>query len=68
MSLRYYWISAFIVLGLTVVISVATQKRGKGIAIVFIQVLTGFLCFTAFMVGLVKLLVFLGIAQQGFKL
>ena len=67
MNPRYYWISALIVIGLTLTIGFATQRKtGRDLALIGVQVICGLFVLVGLVSGLVKLLVFLGIAEEGF--
>ena len=67
MSPKYYLISGFIVVLVTMVISWREQKKSaKEIFIVFFRVIILMSIFLFVLVGLSELLVYLGIAQDGF--
>ncbi len=67
MSPKYYLISGFIVVLLTMAISWWEQKKSaKEIFIVFFRVIILMSIFLFVLVGLSELLVYLGIAQGGF--
>ena len=67
MSPRYYLISGIIVVVLTMIISWWEQKKSaKEIFIVFCRVAISILILLFMLVGLSELLVYLGIAQDGF--
>ncbi len=67
MSPKYYLISGFVVVLLTMAISWWEQKKSaKEIFIVFFRVIILVSIFLFVLVGLSELLVYLGIAQDGF--
>ena len=69
MSLRYYWISALIIIVLTITIGFATKRNSrKDIIIIFAQVSATIFILVGLIFGLAKLLVLLGIAEEGFVL
>ena len=69
MSYRYYWISAIIVMGLTFIIGFVTKRQSKkDLFLIGIQVIGGLTILGGLVVGLAKLLVFLGIAEEAFIL
>ena len=69
MSPRYYLITALLVFGSTLAISVWKQKRTvKEILMVLGQVLVAFVLIIGIVVGFAKLLEILGVAQSGFLL
>ena len=66
---RYYWISALILVGITVLISFNTQRRSqKEFFLVLCWVAGAMALLMGIIVGASKLLVTLGIAERGFVL
>ena len=66
---RYYLISTLIVLTLTIIIAVATQKRtGSEIVVLFVRVTLVIAAFSAAIAGTAQLLKIFGIAEEGFIL
>ena len=69
MSPRYFWVSILIVIGLTIIIGFITQRKsGKELGLILIQVTCWLATFVGIIIGLTKLLVVLGIAEEGFVL
>ena len=67
MSPRYYLVSAFIVIVLTIAVSWWRQKKtAKEVFIVFGQVVILWVFLLGAVFGLAELLKYLGIAQSGF--
>ncbi len=67
MSIRFYWISFLIVMGLTVLISWVKQTRTrKEFFIIMLQVTLGFAATVLGLYGLSALFVELGISKSGF--
>tara|TARA_B100000686_G_scaffold348487_1_gene439644 strand:- start:2175 stop:2381 length:207 start_codon:yes stop_codon:yes gene_type:complete len=66
---RYYWISTFIILGLTLAIAAATKKKNsREVMILFIKVTMGVVAFIAAIAGVAQLLKISGIAEESFVL
>ena len=69
MGPRYYWISALVVFGLTLIISFVTQKCSpKAVSLIFIKVILGLTVLVGGIAGLAWVLVFFGVAEDGFVL
>ena len=69
MSSRYYLFSALIVIALTLIVGVASQRKSlRELFLIFIQVVVVLVALGCIVVGLVKLLIFFGIAEEGFVL
>lgn len=67
MSIRFYWISFLIVMGLTVLISWVKQTRTrKEFFLIMFKVTLGFIGTVLSLWGLSTLLVALGISKSGF--
>lgn len=67
MSIRFYWISFLIVIGLTVLISWIKQTRTpKEFSMILLKVTLGFIGTIFALWGLSSLLVALGISKSGF--
>ena len=67
MSIRFYWISFLIVMGLTVLISWIKQTRTrKEFLMILLKVTLGFIGTVFALWGLSYLLVALGISKSGF--
>ena len=67
MSMRFYWISFVIVMGLTVLISWVKQTRTrKEFLTILLKVTLGFIATVLALWGLSNLLVVLGISKSGF--
>ena len=67
MSIRFYWISFVIVMGLTVLISWVKQTRTrKEFLVILLKVTLGFIGSVLALWGLSTLLVALGISKSGF--
>ncbi len=67
MSVRYYWISFIVVLGLTVIISWIRQTRSrKEFFLIMVSVTVGLVLIGFILAGLAKLLEHLGISESGF--
>ena len=67
MSIRFYWISFLIVMGLTVLISWVKQTRTrKEFLMILLKVTLGFAGMVLGLWGLSYLLVALGISKSGF--
>ena len=67
MSIRFYWISFLIVMGLTVLISWIKQTRTpKEFSMILLKVTLGFIGTIFTLWGLSNLLVALGISKSGF--
>ena len=67
MSIRFYWISFVIVMGLTVLISWVKQTRTrKEFLVILLKVTLGFIGTVLALWGLSHLLVALGISKSGF--
>lgn len=67
MSIRFYWISFLIVMGLTVLISWIKQTRTpKEFSMILLKVTLGFIGTIFALWGLSSLLVALGISKSGF--
>ncbi len=67
MSIRFYWISFLIVMGLTLLISWVKQTRTrKEFFMIMLKVILGFTGTVLGMWGLSNLLVALGVSKSGF--
>ena len=67
MSIRFYWISFVIVMGLTILISCVKQTRTpKEFSMILLKVTLGFIGTIFTLWGLSNLLVALGISKSGF--
>lgn len=67
MSVRYFVISSLLVIGLSVVIGIFTDKRSvKEIAVIICWVAAGLAAIAGVVYGVSKLLVYWGIAESGF--
>ncbi len=67
MSVRYYWISFIVVLGLTIIISWVRQTRSrKEFFLIMVFVTVGLVLIGFILAGLAKLFEYLGISESGF--